>query len=138
MILLSLIAQKETYGYEILTEMIVKQTGNNVYTCPIAGTRKRGKTKEEDEALERELLSDEKEKAEHVMLVDLARNDCGRVSQIGSVKVTEFMRVQRYSHVMHIVSLVEGKKHGSCHPLDMVSSFFFSLSFFPINFWCGL
>lgn len=104
-------------------EMIVKQTGNNVYTCPIAGTRKRGKTKEEDEALERELLSDEKEKAEHVMLVDLARNDCGRVSQIGSVKVTEFMRVQRYSHVMHIVSLVEGKKHGSCHPLDMVSSF---------------
>ena len=87
--------------------MIVKQTGNNVYTCPIAGTRKRGKTKEEDEALERELLSDEKEKAEHVMLVDLARNDCGRVSQIGSVKVTEFMRVQRYSHVMHIVSLVE-------------------------------
>lgn len=90
-------------------EMIVKQTGNNVYTCPIAGTRKRGKTKEEDEALERELLSDEKEKAEHVMLVDLARNDCGRVSQIGSVKVTEFMRVQRYSHVMHIVSLVEGK-----------------------------
>ena len=104
-------------------EMIVKQTGNNVYTCPIAGTRKRGKTKEEDEALERELLSDEKEKAEHVMLVDLARNDCGRVSQIGSVKVTEFMRVQRYSHVMHIVSLVEGKRHGSCHPLDMVSSF---------------
>ena len=100
-----------------------KQTGNNVYTCPIAGTRKRGKTKEEDEALERELLSDEKEKAEHVMLVDLARNDCGRVSQIGSVKVTEFMRVQRYSHVMHIVSLVEGKRHGSCHPLDMVSSF---------------
>lgn len=59
--------------------------------------------------MERELLSDEKEKAEHVMLVDLARNDCGRVSQIGSVKVTEFMRVQRYSHVMHIVSLVEGK-----------------------------
>ena len=57
------------------------------------------------------------------MLVDLARNDCGRVSQIGSVKVTEFMRVQKYSHVMHIVSLVEGKKHGSCHQLDMVSSF---------------
>ena len=104
-------------------ETLIKLEETKLTTFPIAGTRKRGKTKEEDEALERELLSDEKEKAEHVMLVDLARNDCGRVSQIGSVKVTEFMRVQKYSHVMHIVSLVEGKKHGSCHPLDMVSSF---------------
>ena len=104
-------------------ETLIKLEETKLTTFPIAGTRKRGKTKEEDEALERELLSDEKEKAEHVMLVDLARNDCGRVSQIGSVKVTEFMRVQRYSHVMHIVSLVEGKRHGSCHPLDMVSSF---------------
>ena len=104
-------------------EMIVKQTGSKVYTCPIAGTRKRGKTAEEDKRLEEELLSDEKEKAEHVMLVDLARNDMGRVSQIGSVKVSEFMRVQRYSHVMHIVSLVEGKKNGAYHPFDMVSSF---------------
>lgn len=104
-------------------EMIVKQTGSKVYTCPIAGTRRRGKTPEEDKRLEEELLSDEKEKAEHVMLVDLARNDMGRVSQIGSVKVSEFMRVQRYSHVMHIVSLVEGKKNGAYHPFDMVSSF---------------
>ena len=104
-------------------EMIVKQTGSKVYTCPIAGTRRRGKTAEEDKRLEEELLSDEKEKAEHVMLVDLARNDMGRVSQIGSVKVSEFMRVQRYSHVMHIVSLVEGKKNGAYHPFDMVSSF---------------
>lgn len=104
-------------------EMIVKQTGSKVYTCPIAGTRKRGKTAEEDKRLEEELLSDEKEKAEHVMLVDLARNDMGRVSQIGSVKVSGFMRVQRYSHVMHIVSLVEGKKNGAYHPFDMVSSF---------------
>lgn len=104
-------------------EMIVKQTDNRVYTCPIAGTRPRGKTPEQDAALEQELLADEKERAEHVMLVDLARNDMGRISQIGSVKVSEFMRIQRYSHVMHIVSLVEGKKNGTSHPLDLVSSF---------------
>lgn len=91
-------------------EMIVKQTDNRVYTCPIAGTRKRGATLKEDMQLEQELLEDEKERAEHVMLVDLARNDMGRIAQIGSVKVTEFMKIQRYSHVMHIVSLVEGKK----------------------------
>lgn len=104
-------------------EMIVKQTDNNIFTCPIAGTRKRGKTREEDLSLEKELLSDEKERAEHVMLVDLARNDMGRVSQIGSVKVTQFMNIQRYSHVMHIVSLVEGKKNKEYHPLDLISSF---------------
>lgn len=104
-------------------EMIVKQTDSRVYTCPIAGTRKRGKDKEEDIRLEKELLSDEKEKAEHVMLVDLARNDMGRISQLGTVKVSDFMRIQRYSHVMHIVSLVEGKKNGKLHPLDHVSSF---------------
>lgn len=104
-------------------EMIVKQTESKIYTCPIAGTRPRGKTKEEDKRLEKELLADEKEKAEHVMLVDLARNDCGRVAQIGSVKVAQFMNVQRYSHVMHIVSLVEGRKREDVHPLDLVSSF---------------
>lgn len=104
-------------------EMIVKQTDNRVYTCPIAGTRKRGATLKEDMQLEQELLEDEKERAEHVMLVDLARNDMGRIAQIGSVKVTEFMKIQRYSHVMHIVSLVEGKKNGEYHPLDLVSSF---------------
>lgn len=104
-------------------EMIVKQTDSRVYTCPIAGTRKRGKDKEEDIRLEKELLSDEKEKAEHVMLVDLARNDMGRISQLGTVKVSDFMSIQRYSHVMHIVSLVEGKKNGKLHPLDLVSSF---------------
>lgn len=104
-------------------EMIVKQTDSRVYTCPIAGTRKRGKDKEEDIRLEKELLSDEKEKAEHVMLVDLARNDMGRISQLGTVKVSDFMNIQRYSHVMHIVSLVEGKKNGKLHPLDLVSSF---------------
>lgn len=91
-------------------EMIVKQQGKRVFTCPIAGTRPRGKTAEEDEALKKELLSDEKEKAEHVMLVDLARNDMGRISEFGTVKVTDFMNVQKYSHVMHIVSMVEGRK----------------------------
>jgi len=104
-------------------EMLVKQMDQKVFTCPIAGTRKRGKTPEEDEMLAKELLSDEKERAEHVMLVDLARNDMGRISEFGTVKVTEFMGVQNYSHVMHIVSLVEGKKKGEYHPLDLVASF---------------
>ncbi len=104
-------------------EMIVKQQGNRVYTCPIAGSRPRGKSKEEDIALTEELLADEKELAEHVMLVDLARNDMGRISEFGTVKLTEFMKVQYYSHVMHIVSLVEGRKKGEYHPLDLVASF---------------
>lgn len=104
-------------------ELIVKEKDHRVSTCPIAGTRKRGKDKEEDRALERELLDDEKERAEHVMLVDLARNDMGRIAEFGTVKVTKFMQVQRYSHVMHIVSLVEGKKKGASHPVDLVASF---------------
>lgn len=91
-------------------EMIVKQQGSRVYTCPIAGTRRRGVDAEEDALLRDELLRDEKERAEHVMLVDLARNDMGRISEFGTVKVTQFMEVQNYSHVMHIVSMVEGKK----------------------------
>ncbi len=104
-------------------EMIVKQTDNKVFTCPIAGTRPRGADAEEDQLLRDELLQDEKERAEHVMLVDLARNDMGRIAEFGTVKVTRFMDVQNYSHVMHIVSLVEGKKKGERHPLDLVSSF---------------
>lgn len=104
-------------------EMLVKQEGNHVSTCPIAGTRPRGKDKEEDELLKADLLSDEKERAEHVMLVDLARNDMGRIAEFGTVKVSQFMNVQNYSHVMHIVSLVEGKKHGESHPIDLVASF---------------
>lgn len=113
-------------GFEVIgssPEMVVKQVDERVYTCPIAGTRRRGKDAREDMELERELIGDEKERAEHVMLVDLARNDMGRISQIGTVKVTDFMRIQRYSHVMHIVSMVEGKKHGVYHPFDLVSSF---------------
>lgn len=104
-------------------EMLVKQSDNKVFTCPIAGTRKRGKDSEEDERLEEELLSDEKERAEHVMLVDLARNDMGRIAEFGSVKVTSFMQVQNYSHVMHITSLVEGKKKGEYSPFDLAASF---------------
>lgn len=104
-------------------EMIVKQQENRVYTCPIAGTRRRGVDAEEDALLKDDLLQDEKERAEHVMLVDLARNDMGRISEFGTVKVTQFMEVQNYSHVMHIVSMVEGRKKGEFHPLDLVSSF---------------
>lgn len=104
-------------------EMLVKQVDNKVYTCPIAGSRRRGKDAKEDQLLKDELLQDEKEKAEHVMLVDLARNDMGRIAEFGSVKVTQFMEVQNYSHIMHIVSLVEGKKKGEYHPLDLVASF---------------
>ena len=103
--------------------MVVKQQENKVYTCPIAGTRKRGANEAEDEMLQEDLLQDEKERAEHVMLVDLARNDMGRISEFGTVKVTKFMDIQKYSHVMHIVSMVEGRKKGEFHPLDLVSSF---------------
>lgn len=104
-------------------EMLVKQKDHYVYTCPIAGTRKRGKNEEEDAFLRDDLLRDEKERAEHVMLVDLARNDMGRIAEFGTVKVTQFMEVQNYSHVMHIVSLVQGKSNNEYHPLDLVSSF---------------
>lgn len=89
-------------------EVHVKCLDGRIEIRPIAGTRWRGKTPEEDEALAVELLNDPKERAEHIMLVDLARNDVGRVSDYGSVKVTELMIVERYSHVMHIVSNVEG------------------------------
>jgi len=90
-------------------EILVRLEGDMVTLRPIAGTRPRGATREQDSALERELLADPKERAEHVMLMDLGRNDVGRVAQVGSVKVTDNMVVERYSHVMHIVSNVEGK-----------------------------
>ena len=90
-------------------EMLVRVENGVVQTGPIAGTRPRGKTIEDDIALEKELLADEKEIAEHTMLVDLGRNDIGRVSEFGSVKVTRFKYVERFSHVMHIISDVEGK-----------------------------
>ena len=90
-------------------EILVRVEGGNVEVRPIAGTRPRGKTDEEDKALEKELLADPKERAEHIMLVDLGRNDIGRVSEVGSIHVTELMTVERYSHVMHIVSNVRGR-----------------------------
>lgn len=89
-------------------EMLVRVEEGIVETCPIAGTRKRGLTKEEDEILEKELLADEKELAEHTMLVDLGRNDIGKVSYCGSVKVKDLMHIEKYSHVMHIVTNVQG------------------------------
>jgi anthranilate synthase component I len=89
-------------------EMLVKVQDRRVEYGPIAGTRPRGKTPEEDAQLSRELLDDEKERAEHIMLVDLGRNDLGRVCNFGSVKVTDLMRIEKYSHVMHLVSSVEG------------------------------
>jgi len=91
-------------------EMLVEVKKNKIYTCPIAGTRRRGTNLEEDKILATDLINDEKEIAEHVMLVDLARNDVGKVSKIDSVEVSQFMKVQNYSHVMHLVSLVEGEK----------------------------
>ena len=90
-------------------ETMVRVDGRQITLRPIAGTRRRGANEDEDAALERELLADPKELAEHIMLVDLGRNDVGRVARIGSVKVTELMTVERYSHVMHIVSNVVGE-----------------------------
>ena len=91
---------------------------------PIAGTRRRGKTEDEDKALEVELLADPKERAEHVMLVDLARNDLGRVCDYGSVQVKDLMIIERYSHVMHIVSQVEGKLSAGRTPYDLMRATF--------------
>jgi anthranilate synthase component 1 len=90
-------------------EVLVRVEDGTVMTRPLAGTRPRGASREDDEALEQELRHDEKERAEHIMLVDLGRNDIGRVSEPGSVQVSELMEVERYSHVMHLVTHVEGK-----------------------------
>ncbi len=90
-------------------EILVRLEGDKVTLRPIAGTRRRGANAEEDRALAEELLADPKERAEHVMLIDLGRNDVGRIAETGSVRVTERMVIERYSHVMHIVSNVEGK-----------------------------
>ena len=90
-------------------EILVRLESGTVTVRPIAGTRPRGASRDQDIALEKELLADPKERAEHVMLMDLGRNDLGRVAEVGSVRITENMSIERYSHVMHIVSNVEGK-----------------------------
>jgi len=90
-------------------EILVRLSGNDITLRPIAGTRPRGATPQEDSAIAEELLADPKERAEHVMLIDLGRNDVGRVAATGSVRVTDKMVIERYSHVMHIVSNVEGR-----------------------------
>jgi anthranilate synthase component 1 len=90
-------------------EMLVRVEGTHIETHPIAGTRRRGATPEEDQRLADELKVNEKERSEHVMLVDLGRNDVGRVAAIGSVRVPQYMAIEKYSHVMHLVSRVDGQ-----------------------------
>jgi anthranilate synthase component 1 len=105
-------------------EIHVRCENRKVEIRPIAGTRPRGKTPEEDLANEKELLGDPKERAEHVMLVDLARNDVGRVCEFGSVQVKDLMITERYSHVMHIVSQVEGRLAPQFSPYDLMRATF--------------
>jgi anthranilate synthase component 1 len=105
-------------------EMLVRVEGRRVETHPIAGTRPRGRSEEEDVRLAEELKRNEKERAEHVMLVDLGRNDVGRVSAYGSVKVPTYMALERYSHVMHLVSIVEGKLAEEYDRLDALAACF--------------
>jgi anthranilate synthase component 1 len=105
-------------------EVHVRLEGRRATLRPIAGTRRRGLTPAEDQTLAEELLADPKERAEHVMLVDLARNDLGRVCEYGSVRVTELMGVERYSHVMHIVSNVEGRLRPDLDGFDLLRATF--------------
>ncbi len=105
-------------------ELLVKKQGEDISTRPIAGTRSRGKDSEEDEQLARTLIENEKEKAEHVMLVDLERNDLGRVSRFGTVEVNELMVIEKYSHVMHIVSNVRGKLDPAYNLYDVIEATF--------------
>ena len=105
-------------------EMLVRVEGARVETHPIAGTRRRGKNADEDVRLAEELKRNEKERAEHVMLVDLGRNDVGRVCDYGSVRVPQFMALERFSHVMHLTSAVEGRLSSECDRLDALVSCF--------------
>jgi anthranilate synthase component 1 len=117
----------ETNDYSIVgasPEVHVRLNDENVLIRPIAGTRPRGKTEKEDQEFEQDLLNDEKEKAEHLMLVDLARNDIGRVCQHGSVKAVDFMCIEKYSHVMHIVSQVIGKLSKEKNAFDLMRATF--------------
>jgi anthranilate synthase component I len=105
-------------------EMHVRLVGETIEIRPIAGTRARGATAAQDERNAADLLADPKERAEHIMLVDLARNDVGRVAEFGTVRVTEMMEIERYSHVMHIVSNVAGRLRNGCSAFDVVKSTF--------------
>ena len=105
-------------------EVLVRVEDGNVMTRPLAGSRPRGKTPAEDAVLEQELRNDEKERAEHIMLVDLGRNDIGRVSEAGSVKVSELMDVERYSHIMHLVTHVQGKLRPDMDAFDALRACF--------------
>jgi anthranilate synthase component I len=105
-------------------EILVRQEGSKVTLRPIAGTRKRGSTPERDRELEAELKADPKELAEHLMLIDLGRNDVGRIAKVGTVKVTEQFVVERYSHVMHLVSNVEGQIRDDVGPIDLLRATF--------------
>ncbi len=107
-----------------LAERLVSVTNGNAITHPIAGSRPRGATFDADQKLEAELLADNKEKSEHLMLVDLARNDLLKVCVPSSVTVTEFMQVHRFSHIMHLVSTVEGKVAEDCTPIDVFKATF--------------
>jgi anthranilate synthase component 1 len=114
-------------GMEIVgssPELLVRVSDSHITLRPIAGTRRRGATPAEDDELSAELLADEKERAEHVMLVDLGRNDVGRVAKYGTVKVTELMKVEKYSHVLHIVSQVEGDLNDGLSALDVFRATF--------------
>lgn len=105
-------------------EMLVKVDKGKVYTCPIAGTRPRGTSEEQDDIYARELLADEKERAEHSMLVDLGRNDLGRISTPGTVRVEQFMQIEKFSHVMHLVSLVSGQLGEKYTAIDALQACF--------------
>jgi anthranilate synthase component 1 len=114
-------------GYSLVgssPEVHVRLTGDLVEIRPIAGTRRRGATSDEDNANAEDLMADPKERAEHLMLVDLARNDVGRIAEYGSIKVTDFMTIERYSHVMHIVSHVSGKLAGGRSAFDVMRATF--------------
>ena len=105
-------------------EVLVRVEGNTLELRPIAGTRRRGKTLEEDMFFEEELKADPKERAEHIMLVDLGRNDLGRVAKTGTVKVTDLMTIERYSHVMHLVSNVQARLKKNKNVFDVLRASF--------------
>src|SRR5690606_32777449 len=105
-------------------ELLARVQDERLTVRPIAGTRPRGTTPDEDEEMTQELLGDEKERAEHVMLVDLGRNDVGRIAEYGSVRVTELLKVERYSHVLHLVSQVEGKLPPGSSAIDAFAATF--------------